>query len=202
MVFIRSPFLCRKKRSRKHFRGGGGGPEGATAAFCTYASHAKDLAHILTWWLALSHARTVSPLLIKDANVPHTRGLPEKTTGFNSPPLFSFTERLRWMLRPRRLVLHKLSVRLPNNTWLTLRGKTELNSEGTDYSSVIHQCPGHLSCNTNEPNSQLSHILLRSQCSNSKPKQGSRRQQALWKSDKFEMSKFISNVSWPTLALF
>lgn len=66
----------------------GGRPEGATAAFCTYALHAKDLAHILTLWLALSHARTVSPLLIKDANVLHTRSLPEKTTGFNSPFLF------------------------------------------------------------------------------------------------------------------
>lgn len=98
---------------------GGGGPEGATAAFCTYASHAKDLAHILPLWLALSHARTVSPLLIKDANVLHTRSRPEKTTGLNSPFFFSFTERLSWMLRPPWVVLHKLSVRLPNNTWLT-----------------------------------------------------------------------------------
>lgn len=162
----------------------GGRPEGAAAAFCTYALHAKDLAPILTLWLALPHARTVSPLLIKDAKVLHTRSLPEQTTGFNSPFLSS-TERLRWMLRPRRVVLLKLSVRLPNNTWLTLRGKTELNSEGTDYSSVIHQCPGHLNSNTNEPSSQLSHILLPSQRSGLKPKQGSRLQLTSLKSDNF-----------------
>lgn len=54
--------LCSSAERREAGNISGGRPEGAAAAFCTYALHAKDLAHILTLWLALSHARSLTSL--------------------------------------------------------------------------------------------------------------------------------------------
>lgn len=78
VVFIRS-----LKRSRKQFRGS---PEAATAAFCTYTSHAKDLAHILTLWLSLARIQSL-PLLIS-ASLLQTHNLPENTTELGRSFLF------------------------------------------------------------------------------------------------------------------
>lgn len=110
---------------------------------------------------SLSHTHTISPLLIKDANVLHTQ---RKTVLDRSSTVGCFARALD----------------LPAKQWPTLQGKTELNCEGTEYSGVIHHCPSHLNSNTNEPHSQLSHFLLESQCIKSEP---THLQQALRMSD-------------------